>query len=432
MSSIQWESGLLLTQVLVAGIYFGQMLRYRRAWLALRPRQHVLTGQGAGETSEREALNDYVQLVSGSPLVTNSKEHCSPAKYAVSDPHGAQQLVAPAFSILIAARNEAENLPHLLADLRQQLPVSGGIEVLVVDDHSTDATAAIVQSAVSTMPFPVRLLQLAQLPGARTGKKAAVQAAVQAAQAPWVLLTDADCRVPTGWVQAYASLAANPAVQFISGPVLLTGTGWLATLQGLELAGLVGVGAASIGLQQPTMCNGANLAYRRAAFAAVEGFRGNEAVPSGDDEFLLHKIHAAFPGGVRFLQEQQAIVRTAAQPTLRQLLWQRVRWASKWRHYQAAAPQRLAVLVLLANLTFPIGLGLGLWLSGASAGWLAPLVWGLKLAGDMLFLRPVLQFLGRPQWVRWVPVLQLAYAPYALATGLLGLRGGYVWKGRQT
>ncbi|WP_170934729.1 glycosyltransferase [Hymenobacter gelipurpurascens] len=336
---------------------------------------------------------------------------------------------APAFSILIAARNEAENLPNLLADLRQQLPVTGGFEVIIVDDHSTDGTAAVVQAAARQLPFPVRLLQLAELPGTRTGKKAAVETAVQAAHAPWVLLTDADCRVPAGWVLAYAALAADATVQFISGPMLLTGSGWLATLQGLELAGLVGVGAASISLQRPTMCNGANLAYRRTAFAAVDGFRGNEAVPSGDDEFLLHKIQAKFPDGVRFLQEEQAIVSTAAQPTLRQLLWQRVRWASKWRHYQAAAPQRLAVLVLLANLTFPIGLGL--WLAGGWPGWLVPLTWALKLTADVLFLRPVLRFLGQSRWLWWVPVLQLAYAPYALATGLLGLRGGYVWKGRQ-
>jgi cellulose synthase/poly-beta-1,6-N-acetylglucosamine synthase-like glycosyltransferase len=379
------------------------MLLYRRAWLALHPR---------------------------SPAVANTDADTSFGKeYSFAPEVGPEVRLTPAFSILIAARNEAENLPQLLADLTQQLPVPGGFEVLVVDDHSTDETAAIVTAAAPQLSFPVRLLQLAALPGARTGKKAAVEAAVQAAQAPWVLLTDADCRVPAGWVQAYAACAADPRVQFISGPVLLTGTGWLATLQGLELAGLVGVGAASIGRQRPTMCNGANLAYRRAAFAAVEGFRGNEAVPSGDDEFLLHKIQAAFPGGIRFLRSPEAIVRTAAQPTLRQLLWQRVRWASKWRHYQAAAPQRLAVLVLLANLTFPVGLGL--WLVAPSAGWLALLAWGLKVAADVLFLRPVLQFLGRPHWLRWVPVLQLAYAPYALATGLLGLRGGYVWKGRQ-
>ncbi|WP_220613458.1 glycosyltransferase [Hymenobacter sp. HSC-4F20] len=337
----------------------------------------------------------------------------------------------PVFSIVVAARNEAASLPGLLHDLQQQRGVTAGLELIIVDDHSTDATAQVVQQAAAALPFPVRLVRLAELPGAPTGKKAAVQAALHLARAPWVLLTDADCRVPAGWVQAYARLIRqDAAARFISGPVLLTGRGWLATLQGLELAGLVGVGAASIGLGRPTMCNGANLAYRRADFFAVDGYRGNEQVASGDDEFLLHKLHAAFPGSIRFLADENAVVRTAAQPTVGQLLRQRVRWASKWRHYQTTAPQRLAVLVLLSNLTFPVGAGL--WLLGTVSGVGVLGAWSLKLLADVALLRPVLGFLGRPAWLWWVPVLQLAYGPYALATGLLGLRGRYEWKGRHT
>ncbi|GAA4380417.1 hypothetical protein GCM10023186_18760 [Hymenobacter koreensis] len=242
------------------------------------------------------------------------------------------------------------------------------------------------------------------------------------------MLTDADCRVSRQWLAAYAPLMQDSTVQFISGPVLLTGQGLLARLQGLELAALVAVGAAGIRAGAPTMCNGANLAYRRQAFDAVGGFAGNEHVPSGDDEFLLHKIAATFPGGVRFLQHPDATVRTDAQPTLLALLHQRVRWASKWQHYRTAAPRRLAVLVLGANLSLAL-------LPVVAAVWpvLWPWVaaaWLLKLGADLYFLTPVLAFFGRRRWLALVPLLQLVYPVYALATGLMGLRGGYRWKGR--
>ena len=105
------------------------------------------------------------------------------------------------------------------------------------------------------------------------------------------------------------------------------------------------------------MCNGANLAYRRAAFAAVGGFAGHAHLASGDDEFLLHHLHAAFPGTVHFLADAAAIVRTAAPPTLRALLRQRVRWASKWQHYQAGPSRYLALLVLGANVALAAGVG---------------------------------------------------------------------------
>ena len=360
--------------------------------------------------------NDFVRMSSGSPSLR---------KRGPGDEvsHENEQL----FSILIAARNEAENLPQLLQDLTTQNYPATQFEVLVADDHSTDATAALVTAAAQQDGFALRLIKL---PADQTGKKAALSAAQQAAHAPWLLCTDADCRVGPGWLAAYANkLAQAPQANFISGPVLLTGPrSWLQTLVGLEFAGLVGVGAACISRAQPTMCNGANLAYRRAAFEAVGGFADNAHLASGDDEFLLHKIHAAFPGSAHFLFDAAAIVRTPAPATLRTLLRQRVRWASKWRHYQSTAPRRLALVVLGANVALAAGVGAGLlwpslwpWVGAA---------WVIKLGADAWFLSPVLRFLGQRRWLWGLLPLQVLYAPYALAVGLAGWRGGYEWKGR--
>ena len=331
------------------------------------------------------------------------------------------------FSVLIAARNEAENLPQLLRDLAAQTLPTARFEVLIADDHSTDATVALVAVAAEETGIAVRLIGL---PKTQTGKKAALQAALQAARAPWLVCTDADCRLSPGWLAAYgALLARQPQVNFISGPVLLTGPNtFFTTLMGLEFAGLVGVGAACLARQQPTMCNGANLAYRRAAFEAVGGYADNAHLASGDDEFLLHKIHAAFPSTTHFLADAAAIARTAAPPTLRALLRQRVRWASKWRHYHSAAPRRLALLVLGANVALGAGATAaifwpGLWLWVAAA-------WVLKLGADAWFLGPVLRFFGQRKWLWGLLPLQLLYAPYALAVGAAGWRGGYEWKGR--
>jgi cellulose synthase/poly-beta-1,6-N-acetylglucosamine synthase-like glycosyltransferase len=188
------------------------------------------------------------------------------------------------------------------------------------------------------------------------------------------------------------------------------------------------VGAACLARRQPTMCNGANLAYRRAAFEAVGGFADNAHLASGDDEFLLHKIHAAFPGTAHFLTNAAAIARTAAPPTLRALLRQRVRWASKWRHYQSAASRNLAVLVLGANVALAAG-AVALLKWPTLWPWVLA-VWLLKLGGDAWLLSSVLRFLGRRKWLWGLLPLQLLYAPYALAVGAAGWRGGYEWKGR--
>ena len=336
---------------------------------------------------------------------------------------------APLFSVLIAARNEAEALPNLLAALRAQTLAPAQFEVLLIDDHSTDGTAALVLAAAATVPFALRLLRL---PPGTTGKKAALAAAEAQARAPWVVATDADCRPGPGWLAAYAALLARqPALHFISGPVRLTpGGAWFDGLLGLEFAGLVGVGAGCIARGRPTMCNGANLAYRRTTFHEVGGYADNAGLASGDDEFLLHKIHQRYPAGVRFLLRPEAVVDTPAPATLRALLRQRVRWASKFPHYRTAAPRQLALLVVGANVSLALGLGLGsIW--PTLGPWVAA-GWVLKLGADAWLLWPTLGLLRRRRWLAWLLPLQLVYAPYAVAVGLAGQRRqGYRWKGRQ-
>jgi len=335
----------------------------------------------------------------------------------------------PLFSVLIAARDEAAALPHLLAALRAQTLAASQFEVLLIDDHSTDGTADLVLAASQSVPFALRLIS--QPPGL-TGKKAALAAAEAQARAPWVVCTDADCRPAPGWLAAYAALLAQqPTLHFVSGPVRLTpGGAWFDGLLGLEFAGLVGVGAGCIARGRPTMCNGANLAYRRTTFHEVGGYADNADLASGDDEFLLHKIRQRHPAGVRFLLRPEAVVDTPAPATLRALLRQRVRWASKYPHYRPAAPRQLALLVVGANVSLALGLLAGVaepalwpWVAGA---------WALKLGADAWLLWPVLGLLKRRRWLAWLLPLQLLYAPYAVAVGLAGQRRqGYRWKGRQ-
>jgi hypothetical protein len=375
-------------------LYAGLMVWLRRGWVAAQ------TSFNENLRVERKELNPLTNSSSSETLT---------------------------LSILIAARNEAATLPQLLADLAAQTLPTARFEVLIADDHSTDGTAALVAGAAAVSAFPLRLISL---PATETGKKAALHAALKSARAPWLVCTDADCRLGPGWLAAYAALIDQQSqANFISGPVLLTGPDtFFNNLMGLEFAGLVGVGGACLTRQQPTMCNGANLAYRRAAFEAVGGFADNAHLASGDDEFLLHKIHEAFPGTAHFLADTSTIARTAAPPTLRALLRQRVRWASKWRHYQSPASRRLALLVLGANVALAAGVGVGLaW--PALWPWVLA-AWLVKLGGDAWFMSPVLAFFERRKWLWMLLPLQVLYGPYALVVGLAGLRGGYQWKER--
>ncbi len=92
---------------------------------------------------------------------------------------------------MVPAYNEAARLPLTLPKLAQFCERHGSAELLIVDDGSQDATAALVQEFAARNPFA----QLLQNPGNR-GKGHSVRHGMQKAQGDWILSTDADLSSP--------------------------------------------------------------------------------------------------------------------------------------------------------------------------------------------------------------------------------------------
>lgn len=98
---------------------------------------------------------------------------------------GAPQGPLPALSIVIPARNEVHNLARLLPSL-QRLRYPGRLELIVVDDGSTDGTGKIAAA------HGARVLRIDHLPAGWKGKPHACHQGAQAATGDWLLFTDAD------------------------------------------------------------------------------------------------------------------------------------------------------------------------------------------------------------------------------------------------
>jgi hypothetical protein len=106
----------------------------------------------------------------------------------------------PATSVVIPARDEEARLPHLLSALAAADPAPG--EVLVVDDGSTDGTAAVARAHGATV-VP------ASPPPGWTGKAWACQRGAESARGDVLVFLDADTEVAPGAVAALASAAAG-------------------------------------------------------------------------------------------------------------------------------------------------------------------------------------------------------------------------------
>jgi len=329
-------------------------------------------------------------------------------------------------SVLIAARNEEKNIALTLQDILNQNFPTHLLEVIVVDDHSTDNTAEIVRSFSNK---GVRLIQLNEKEPLNSYKKKAISEAINYASGELIVATDADCRMQPMWLNALVSMYEAEDLLFISGPVMYHNEKNLfERLQTLEFLYLIGLGAASIGNKKSSTCNGANLAYRRDVFLELDGFKGIDEVASGDDELFLHKVSEKYPNRVGFCKNQDAIVYTEAKENLTSFISQRKRWASKSTKYKNKSIVILGVCIWLFNVFLVINTVSALF---------NPSLWkvvyyclSFKILMELVFLLPVSSFAKRSAYLIYLPFLSLLHIFYLIFIGIAGNSGKYLWKGR--
>lgn len=332
-------------------------------------------------------------------------------------------------SVIIPVRNEAANISVLLDDLWGQSLAKKHIEVIIADDSSTDNTTEIVISYIALNRLELTLISLVDVP-VSSPKKRAITEALKIAKGQLIVTTDGDCRVGERWLETIVQTYLQTEAKFISGPVtFLEEKNSFETFQTIEFASLIGTGACLLEAGHPTMCNGANLAYERTAFEEVGGYAGVDHIASGDDEFLLQKIHLRYGNRICFLKNKDAIVHTQPQENWRAFYQQRIRWASKWAVNRRIATMGVAVFIFLVNLITLIVLVAAITENRMNIGFNTILL--IKYLPEFLFLSLIIRFLDRKRLLLYIPLVQLFYPLYVLFFGLIAQREGYEWKGRR-
>jgi glycosyltransferase involved in cell wall biosynthesis len=259
------------------------------------------------------------------------------------------------FSIVVPFRNEAGNLDALLDSLRRLKYPSHMFEVVFVNDDSSDESEIIIHSALEGSDVQYKIVNNERY--SASPKKDALSKAVNQARYEWIMSTDADCYLHKELLNCYDNYIQSDDPYMIVGAIgLLTGSGLNFHFQQFEQLALQAMTAGGFGLKNPFLCNGANLVYLKDRFMKVDGYAGNDHISSGDDIFLLEKFRREYPGKIHYVRSDRAIVLTSPLKSWRDLIEQRVRWASKISWQKNFLSKWVGLLVLLTNLWLIAGL----------------------------------------------------------------------------
>ncbi|HVW31472.1 MAG TPA: bifunctional polysaccharide deacetylase/glycosyltransferase family 2 protein, partial [Acidimicrobiia bacterium] len=254
---------------------------------------------------------------------------------------------APAFfepvSVFVPAYNEEVGI---VAAVRSLLASDHpDREVNVVDDGSTDGTAAAVEGLDDPR---VRLIRQAN-----AGKPAALNAGIAAARHDVLVMVDGDTIFEPDTIRHLVAALVDPAVGAVAGNTKVGNrSGLLGRWQHIEY--VIGCNLDRRMYEvlgcMPTV-PGAIGAFRRAALAAVGGVSDDTLA---EDTDLTMAINRA---GWKVVYEDRARAWTEAPATLRQLWRQRYRWSygtmqAMWKHRGALAERTSLGLVAIPSIFF--------------------------------------------------------------------------------
>jgi glycosyltransferase involved in cell wall biosynthesis len=193
----------------------------------------------------------------------------------------------PPVSIIIAARNESDNLyENLPSILSQDYPE---FEVIVVNNQSIDDSGWLLTAFCQQFPN-LRVVELGRNKHLRPGKKLPITLAIKAAKYEHFVLTDADCKpTSSNWLRLMAS-KFNDQKQIVIGYGPFTKSkGIINKIIRFDTA-WIGVSYLSMALAKlPYMGVGRNIAYTKSVFNSVNGFKSHYSIPSGDDDLFIQE-----------------------------------------------------------------------------------------------------------------------------------------------
>lgn len=329
----------------------------------------------------------------------------------------------PNISVLVALRNEERTVKACIESLLQLDYPQGALEIVLINDRSTDRTPQIIAEYQTRSPL-IKTLHISEAIPGLSGKANAIAQGMERATGDLILVTDGDCRAPTNWARAHAAYY-QADVGLVGGFTLLDAkhdqTSCFGKIQSLDWAYLLSIGAGAIGMGVPLSVLGNNFSFRREAYEQVGGYR-QMGFTIIEDFALMKTLIRKTSWKVRYPIAPDMLVYSHPMPNLRRFWNQRKRWSAGGKEVGWYG-KFLMALSMLVHIILPLAF---FFLPSQTC----LLGWGLVLFADFSLLWRTTGLAGRRDLLFYFPVWEIFYFSYTLVFApVLLFPTTVTWKG---
>ncbi|MBI5477126.1 MAG: glycosyltransferase [Ignavibacteriales bacterium] len=229
----------------------------------------------------------------------------------------------PVVSVIVAARNEEDFIGDCIKSIQKTDYPSEKLDVIIVNDSSTDNTSEIVESLIQNNS---NFRMISTSPGLNSlrGKANAIAQGMRIAKGEIVLFTDADCQVPPTWIKGTVKYF-DDETGVVGGFTLLKADSIFEAIQQLDWLFLFSLASSTSGLKIPLTVIGNNLAVRTKAYNSVGGY---ENIPFSvtEDYALVQAIIQNTAYKVKFPVDAGNLIKSYPCQDWKQLYRQKQRW----------------------------------------------------------------------------------------------------------
>ena len=291
-------------------------------------------------------------------------------------------------SIIVAAKNERENIEKLLNSLIKQTYPQKKYEIIISNDKSTDKTEEILNRYKNKIKN-LKVIKITNTPPGWTNKKWALNTAINESKGNIIIQTDGDCVPEKKWIEKMILPFSNVEIGFVLGftPLKKRRNNFLSKLLVFENMAQDAFNASCVSNGLTISCVGRSIAFRKKYFNNIGGYADIKSITSGDDDLLMHRIINANKCKMKYVISKNSYVYSFTPKSTKEFINQRLRFASKGKLYFKlffVSSELKLILPFLYIVNLSIIITLFIFINNPSFVNLLP--WLIKLMADALLI----------------------------------------------